>query len=188
MGLILRATAPAFLVGFGAGLTVPFLNLYFRNRFGLGPERIGFLFSVAQVLTMAGFLLGPMLARRFGKVRAVVATELLSIPFFLVMAVTGRLWLAVGAFWMRGALMNMNGPVSQAFLMEVVPRRDHAAANAVRMFAWNGSWMLSTAAGGWIIEGHGYRPVMFATMGCYLAASVTFWRWFGGGRGPPAAA
>lgn len=185
MGLILKVSGPAFLVGFGAGLTVPFLNLYFRNRFGRDPASVGFYFSVAQVLTTAGFLLGPVLARRFGHVRAAVATELLSIPFFLVLAVTDRLWLAVGAFWLRGALMNMNGPVTQAFAMEVIPPREHAAANAVRTFGWNASWMLSTLAGGWLIDRHGFAPGMFATIGFYLASAALYWRWFrdAGGRG-----
>ena len=187
MGLILRVTFPAFLLGLGAGLTVPFLNLYFRNRFGRDPADVGFYFAVAQVLTTAGFLIGPMLARRFGHVRAAIATELLSIPFFLVLAVTDRLWLAVGAFWLRGALMNMNGPVTQAFAMEIIPPSEHASANAVRSFGWNASWMLSTLAGGWLIERHGFAPGMFATIGCYLVSAALFWRWFrGAGRGAAA--
>lgn len=176
--LILKVTAPAFIIGFGAGLTIPFLNLYFRDRFGKGPASVGLYFSVAQVLTMAGFLAGPALARRFGAVRAVVATELLSVPFLLLLAATDRLWLAVGAFWIRGALMNMNQPVSMAFAMEIVPPADHAAANAVRTFLWNGSWMLATAAGGWIIRDHGYAPAMVATAGCYVLAAALFWAWF----------
>jgi hypothetical protein len=61
---------------------------------------------------MAGFLLGPTLARRFSHVKAIVVTELLSIPFFLILALADRLWLAVAAFWFRGALMNMNRWVS----------------------------------------------------------------------------
>ncbi len=183
MGLILRLTAPAFLIGFGAGLTVPFLNLYFRDRFGQGPASVGFYFSVAHVLTMAGFVLGPMLARRFGHVRAVIATQILAVPFFLVLAVTDRLWVAVGAFWMRGALMNMNQPVSQAFAADLVSPGEQAVANAVRTFAWNGSWMLSAVLGGWLIEHHGYLPGMLSTMGLYLAAAALFWRWFGPARG-----
>ncbi len=121
--LLWKLTFPGFLVGCGAGLTIPFLNLYFRDRFHQDPQQIGGFFAVAQILTMAGFLMGPILARRFTHVRTIVFTELLSIPFFLILAIAGKLWIAVGAFWMRGALMNMNQPVSSAFAMEVVPVR-----------------------------------------------------------------
>ncbi len=179
-GLVLRLSLPVFLVGCGAGLTIPFLNLYFRDRFDLGPERIGRIYSVAQVLTMGGFLVGPVLARRFGHVHAVVATELLSIPFFFLLAVTDSLGVAVGAFWMRGALMNMNQPVSMAFGMEVVAPDQQSVSNSVRTFAWNLSWMVSAAAGGWIIRHHGYGPVMFTTMALYLAAAGLFWAFFRG--------
>jgi len=181
-GLVFRLTLPVFLVGCGAGLTIPFLNLYFRDRFDLGPAPIGGIFSVAQVLTMGGFLLGPALARRFGHVRAVVATELASIPFFLVLALTQRVELAIAAFWMRGALMNMNHPISMVFGMETVAKDQQTVFNSVRTFAWNASWMISAAAGGWIIETtRGYAAVMCATMGLYLVAAALFW-WFFRGR------
>ena len=179
-GLLLRLTIPTFVVGLGAGLTIPFLNLYFRDRFGQGPEEIGFYFAIAQVLTTAGFVAGPALARRFSHVHAVVATELLSIPFFLLLAITDQLWVAVGAFWMRGALMNMNQPVATAFAMEIVPVDQQAVTNSLRTFAWNASWMISSAWGGWIIERRGYAPAMFATMGLYFLAAALFWTFFRG--------
>ncbi len=179
-GLLLRLTVPTFLIGLGAGLTIPFLNLYFRDRFGRDPAAIGGYFAVAQVLTTAGFVAGPALARRFSHVHAVVATELLSIPFFLLLAITDRLWVAVGAFWMRGALMNMNQPVATAFAMEIVPADQQAVTNSLRTFAWNASWMISSAWGGWLIERHGFAPGMFATMGLYFVAAALFWIFFRG--------
>jgi MFS family permease len=178
--LLGKLTFPGFLVGCGAGLTIPFLNLYFRERFHQDPQQIGIYFAVAQVLTMAGFLVGPIFARRFTHVRTIVFTELLSIPFFLVLAIAGQLWVAVAAFWMRGALMNMNQPVSSAFAMEVVPADQQASTNSIRMLAWNLSWMVTTPLGGWLIERHGFTPNMIATMGLYLVASTLFWTFFRG--------
>jgi len=178
--LLLKICIPVFLVGCGAGLTIPFLNLYFRERFHQDPQRIGIFFAVAQCLTMAGFLAGPILARRFSHVRAIVSTELLSIPFFFMLAVANRLYVAVAAFWIRGALMNMNAPVSTAFSMEIVPSEQQAATNSMRMLAWNLSWMVTTPVGGWLIERHGFAPNMIGTMGLYLAASSLFWIFFRG--------
>jgi predicted MFS family arabinose efflux permease len=180
--LLGKICLPAFLVGCGAGLTIPFLNLYFRNRFGQDPQQIGGFFAVAQVLTMVGFLLGPILARRFGHVRAIIVTELLSIPFFFLLAIADRLWIAVAAFWFRGALMNMNQPVGAAFAMDIVPRDQHAATNSMRMLAWNLSWMITAPIGGWLIEKHGFAPNMVATMGLYLVAAASFWVFFRGYR------
>jgi predicted MFS family arabinose efflux permease len=177
--LLGRLTLPAFLVGCGAGLIIPFLNLYFRDRFGQPPRSIGAYFSVAQLITMLGYLAGPLLARRIGSVRAVVATELLSIPFFLILALARDLRLAVAAFWIRGALMNMNHPVSASFSMSVVDPDDQTVTNSVRELAWNSAWMVSTQVGGVLIERAGYALPMFITMSLYAVAATLFFIFFG---------
>jgi MFS family permease len=176
--LIARLTAPAILVGFGAGLIIPFLNLYFRDRFAQSAQAIGGYFAVAQLLTMVGFLAGPPLARRLGPVRTVVGTELASIPFFLLLALSQNLGLALAAFWMRAALMNMNHPVSTAFSMSAVPRAEQAVTNSVRELCWNIAWMASTHLGGSMIQAHGYAFPMFITMGLYALAAGLFYGFF----------
>ena len=176
--LIGRLTLPAFLVGLGAGLTIPFLNLYFRDRFAQTPRAIGTYFAIAQLVTMLGFLAGPLLARRIGLVRTVVLTELGSIPFFFLLAVSRDLTWALFAFWMRAALMNMNHPVSTAFSISMVRPEEQATTNSVRELCWNVAWMMSTQAGGLLIEERGYALPMFITMGLYLVAAVLFFRFF----------
>jgi MFS family permease len=182
-GLLFRLVFPGAIVGLGAGLTIPFLNLYFRDRFGLDPADIGVVFAVGQVLTTFAFLSGPIVARRLGTVAAIVGTELLSIPFFLTLAFSNTLPLALLAFWMRSALMQMNQPISSAFALELVPERQMAAVNSVRHVAWNVSWAVSTQVGGLWIAPAGHTPPMLATVVLYVVASTSFWAFFGGGRG-----
>jgi MFS family permease len=172
--LLTRIAFPKFLTGLGAGLIIPFLNLYFRNRFHLASNAIGGIFAVAQTLTVLGFLTGPSMARRFGMIRAAVATELLSTPFFLVMAFTDQLWMAVGAFWFRGALMNMNQPISDNFAMEMAGRDQHAVTNSVTAMVWNAAWMISAQFGGRLIELHGFRTPILITVGLYATAAITY--------------
>ena len=143
---------------------------------------------MSQFLTMLGFLAGAPLARRMGSVGAIVLTELLSIPFFVILALTRDLRLAVLAFWMRGALMNMNHPISSNFTMEMVPPDQHTVTNSLRMLSWNVSWMVSTQVGGWLIQRNGYTAPMVVTIGLYAVAAVTFFVFFGRsltlGQGP----
>ncbi|HEX7878101.1 MAG TPA: MFS transporter [Candidatus Eisenbacteria bacterium] len=177
-GLMARLVLPKFITGLGAALIIPFLNLYFRDRFHLHPDRIGTIFAVSQALTVAAYVAGPHLARRVGRIRAIAGTELLSIPFFVVMALTDRLEFAVAAFWMRGALMNMNQPISGAFAMEMVRPEEQPLTNALVEFAWHGAWMISTQVGGWLIEHHGYRLPMFITVALYVIASSLYLSFF----------
>jgi len=176
--LLARLTLPSALIGAGAGLIIPFLNLYFRDRFNQPPGAIGAFFAVSQLLTMLGYLAGPPLARRVGLVRTVVGTELGSIPFFFLLAVAQDLRLAVFAFWMRAALMNMNNPVATSFTMSVVSEKDLAVTNSVRMFTWNIAWMVSTQVGGILIERHGYAVPMVITMTFYAIAAAFFYGFF----------
>ena len=184
-GLVGRLLAPAAFIGLGAGLIVPFLNLYFRDRFHQTPEAIGTHFAVAQVLMTLGFLLGPAMARRVGTVAAIVTTELASIPFFLLLAFAPSLGWALVGFWCRAALMNMNQPISSAFALQLVPVDQQAVTNSLRHLAWNGAWFVSTQIGGSWIERAGYTPPILAAVGFYLAGSVSFWWFFGRSARPP---
>ncbi len=179
-GLLGRLIFPGFLVGLGAGLIIPFLNLYFRDRFGQDPRQIGGVFAVSQFLTMFGYLAGAPLARRVGSVRTIAATELLSIPFFVVLAFTDQLWFAIVAFWMRGALMNMNMPITSNFRMEMVPTEQQTATNSLSMLSWNVSWMISAQVGGWLIQKSGYTAPMLATIVLYAASALLFLVFFRG--------
>lgn len=177
-GLLARLVLPKFIIGLGAGLIIPFMNLYFRDRFQLPPDRIGTIFAVAQAVTVGAFLLGPHLARRVGMIKAIAATEILSLPFFITMAYTQRLDLAIMAFWMRGALMNMNQPISGAFTMEMVRPEQQPLANALVEFAWHAAWMISTQLGGWLIEQHGFQVPMMITVGFYAVGSLLYLAFF----------
>ncbi|NNF07300.1 MAG: MFS transporter [Candidatus Eisenbacteria bacterium] len=176
--LIFKLALPSFLVGCGAGLIIPFLNLYFRDRFSVPTDGIGWIFAVAQALTAVGYLVGPAIANRIGMIRTVVAAELLSIPFFLTLAFTMSFPVAIVAFWFRGALMNMNHPVASNFAMEVVGKDRQAITNSILMMAWNGAWMISTQVGGILIENHGFALPILITVGLYFSSSLIYLYFF----------
>jgi predicted MFS family arabinose efflux permease len=173
-----RLLVTPLLIGTGAGLVIPFLNLYFRDRFALQSDAIGRIFAVSQSLTAVGFVLGPALARRFGMVRTAAASELLSVPFFTTLAFSFNLPLSIAAFWLRGALMNMNQPVSRNFAMEIVKPHEQAFTNAMVEMTWSGSWMISTQVGGILIEKHGFKIPMLIAVGLYTTGSSLYLRFF----------
>jgi MFS family permease len=176
--LLFRLSFPFLLVGLGAGLIIPFLNLYFRDVFGMSTERIGVYYALVQVTMIVGTLAGPILSKRFGMVRTLVFTELASIPFMLIMAFSNNVPLVVMSFLWRGALMNMGQPIGTNFTMEMVPENVHALANSVSMIAWTSAWAASTHFGGIIIERHGYEPSFLIAVGLYVASSVVYYYYF----------
>ncbi|MCX6827583.1 MAG: MFS transporter [candidate division Zixibacteria bacterium] len=176
--LYAKLLTPQFFVGLGAGLIIPFLNLYFRDRFNQPPGKIGLFFFAVNAAMLMGILAGPVMARKFGMVKTIVATELLSIPFMIILAFTYSLPLAFAAFLARGALMNMAQPIGTNFGMEMVNRSEQALVNALMTLAWTSSWMISTAIGGKLIEKHGYTlPLMIAVI-LYIISAILYYLFF----------
>ena len=168
------------LIGLGAGLIIPFMNLYFHDRFGLNEAEIGILFAVMQGFMVLGNLFGPAVSRRLGLVGGVVATQLASVPFMLALGLSGWLPVVIASFFLRSTLMNMNQPLTSHFAMEVVRERDHAVTNSLLALSWFVAWAISADIGGAMIERSGYTTPLLIAAGLYVLASVLYWYFFRG--------
>ncbi len=168
----------AALIGSGAGLVIPFMNLYFQNRFGCGSAQIGAFFSVAQVFTALASLAAPAIGQRFGRLRAAVASQLLSLPFLLTLGSERHLPVAVAAFWLRATLMQASTPLVQSFVMEVLPPGLRARSSSLNNMLWNLGWAASSSLAGTVIERFGYGTPFYLTAVLYLTAALLFYRAF----------
>ncbi len=172
----------AALIGMGAGFVIPFMNLYFKNRFSCSSSQIGLFFSLAQVFTALASLLGPAVARRFGKLRTAVVSELLSLPFLVTLGAESHLGIAVAAFWLRATLMQASTPLLQAFIMEALAPGLRARASSVINLVWNMGWAVSATLAGMVIQRFGYAVPFYLTAALYATAATTFYLAF---RGTP---
>ena len=176
--LILKLCLPFFILGMGAGLIIPFLNLYFRERFLLPARTIGIFFALLQFFMLAGILIGPLLSKKFGMIKTIVSTQFSSIPFMVILAFTYNLPLAVVSFLFRGALMNMSQPISTNFAMEKVKEKEQTLTNALLMLSWTGSWAASANLGGRLIKAYSFTPPLLITVGLYIISSVLYYLFF----------
>ncbi len=174
----------SLLLGSGAGLVIPFMNLYFQNRFGSTSTQIGLFFSVAQVFTAMASLAAPAIGARFGRLRTAVASELMSLPFLLTLGTERHLPVAVAAFWMRATLMQAATPLLQSYVMEVLPPTLRARSSSLNNMVWNVGWAVSSSVAGLIIERFGYSMPFYLTAVLYATAAITFYRAFRGTREP----
>lgn len=177
-GLLLKLCIPFFIVGLGAGLIIPFLNLYFKDRFQLTAKSIGVYYALLQGFMLAGILLGPVLSKKLGMIKSVVYTELASIPFMLCLAFTHFLPLAVSSFLLRGALMNMNQPIATNFSMERVEENERPLTNSLTALAWTLSWGISANLGGKLIQDYGYTSPLLIAAGLYVVSSILYFSFF----------
>ncbi len=173
---------PNFVVAFGAGPIIPFLNQYLRVKFNLSFESIGAVFAWSSVVTMVGVLAQPHLAARFGKVRSVVFVQAVSIPFLLLLGFAPWFWVVAAAMGVRSALMNMGSPVYQAFCMDHVPVRLRATFTGLWQSCWSIGWGLGTLGSGWLQDTMGQLrafTLLFGTMTAFylLSIALLWWLW-----------
>ena len=173
--LIPKIGFTGFLIGAGAGLVIPFMNLYFKDRFHCSSAQIGSFFSVAALMTAFAMLIGPVLARRFGRLKTAMASQVLSLPFLVTLGAEQHLGIAVGAFWLRATLMQAATPLMMSFVMETMPPALRARSTSLMNMLWNAGWATSATLSGWIIERAGYAVPFYVTATLYASAASYFY-------------
>ena len=172
-----------WLIGTGSGLVIPYLNLYFANRFDATNSYIGLILALGSAMTAVAMLIGPMLVKRVGKVRALVIFQLMSIPFLFLTAYTNSLFLASLGFLLRQALMNAGNPIQSAIAMDVVHDKYKGLANSVNQMVFNLGWATMGLPAAWLVTTFGsywgYAYAFTITGGLYLISSTYFYIIFG---------
>jgi MFS family permease len=176
--VLTKLFVPQVIIGMGAGALVPFLNVFFKVRFHVSDGLLGVLFALQAVAMGVATLAGPAVAARLGRVRTVVLTQVLSIPFLAVLGFVPSLSLASIAFLARAGLMNMGHPLYSAFAMDRVDEARRGTANALLIMSSQGSRAVSSWLAGLLQQGPGFSPIFALTITCYLAASGLTHRFF----------
>lgn len=177
--MMLKMITPQILIGFGAAILIPYMNVFFKFRFNISDGLLGFLFSLSALMIGIGTLVGPHLAARLGgKVHAVVATQFISLIFLLVTGFAPFLWLSAIGYLMRTALMNMSSPLFSAFCMEHTPENQQGYVNSLLNLSWNIGWAVGPFISGLVQQNYGFTPLFIATAILYLAAIIFAWFFF----------
>lgn len=166
------------LIGFGAGLVIPFFNIFLTHRLKAPTYMVGIVLSTSQVGMAIAGLLAPYLVLKLGKVKSVVASQLVSIPFLLMIALPQSLGIVIVSFLLRSAFMNMSNPISSCFTMEITPTEQRASVASLVGMAQNLSRAASAILGGWLMEKTNYSVPYFITAILYLFASIFYWKVF----------
>jgi MFS family permease len=166
------------LIGTGAGMVVPFFNVYFYDVLHASTGQIGVIFSVGQIIMVAGLLIIPMLVGRFGKVRTIALTELLSIPFLILIALTMNIYLAAVGYIMRMTLMNMANPAISSFNMEIVAEEERATVSSLTQMGWYLLYAMSTFISGIMMSRGSYLLPFLITCIVYFIAAVAYYVFF----------
>ena len=172
-----KAVFPILLLATGAGLIVQFLNLYFKDVFHTPDKQIGVYMAIQAATMVIGLLLAPALSERFGKVNTIVTTQLISLPFMLVLAFTDYLPLAIFAFVMRAVLMNMSWPLANTLMLEMCRKEEQPILNGLFTTAWSLAWAFSAYLYGEVLQAD-YTACFLIAAVLYVMSSAAYYLFF----------
>jgi len=178
-GFTWKLVIPEALLGFGAAITIPYMNLYFSETFKMKSNLLGALFSLSALFVGIGSILGPRLVQKFNsKIRVVVMTQASSLVFLLVLAFSPFAWLAAIGYLLRGMLMNMAVPLYNAFCMENVSESEQGVVNSLISNSWTAGWAIGPFLSGLIQIRYGFQPLFLTTATIYCFSILSTWIFF----------
>jgi MFS family permease len=165
--------------GLGAGLFIPYFNIYFVQHLKASPSLFGLIDGGANAITALLTLIAPLLAKRLGRINTITLTRLASIPLLLTIGLTGILPLAAFLYLFRQGSMDMSAGILQVYSMEAVSERYRGLANSSYQVSFQVPLAIATPIGGLIITYIGYPPIFLLGAFCYILAIITLWGRFG---------
>jgi MFS family permease len=159
--------------GRGLGVLTTYIPAYLRSGLHLPTLTVGALFTAVVAASVAGPVIGGVLADRFGRVRTLVVTYLGGAAALLAFGYAGR---NIGVLAVLGVCVGVlaytESPLLQAVFSDLTRHGSARSAFAAFFAISFGIGSLWTAAIGWIITAAGF-PVAFAVMaGSFVAAAA----------------
>lgn len=149
-GLVLRALVPTLIIATGAGLTIPFISLFFDKVHGLDKGGFSVLSAIAALLVAWCAMLVPRIKKHIGYKIAIPTTQSLAIISLVALATTEfysqysiALVIAAACYLIRQPLMNMAGPMTTELVLNYVGKTNREITSALISAIWSGSWVLS---------------------------------------------
>jgi len=177
-GTIGKMVLPMLITSIGAGLFMPFMNVFFRVVHNQPDPVIGNVLAWGALAMGVGLIIAPPIAERIGKIQLVVITQGLSIPFLILLGYSPWFWLSAAGHYVRLSLMNMGGPVYNAYVMENVEPKSRAMVASLTSMAWNFGWAFSPSISGWMQVTYGFKPVYLAVILIYTLSVYLYWKFF----------
>jgi len=165
-------------IGLGAGLVVPFFGIYLKYMLDTTEGTVGVILSIAQLGTVIGGLSVPLLSKRIGSYKTIIATQLLSIPLLIMIGLPQGIIVVAVAFFLRSSLMNMSQPLIRNISMTLVEHQNRSMMSALRAMVNNLSRALGIFISGILMTRYTYNTPYIFTILFYIIGTTIFYLLF----------
>lgn len=167
------------IIGFGASILIPYLNVFLRGKFEIGDDLLGLIFSMSSLVVFLGSLVTPWLVKvTRSRIIPTVATQGASVVFLFTLGFSPFLWLAAFSLLMRSVLMQMSAPLLDNYAMIFSPPEEHGAISSVRGIGWQTGQAIGIFISGLVQTRFGFSPLFVTTGVLYAVAIILIWIFF----------
>lgn len=169
LSVILIFSSLNLIQAVGMGITIPITPLFVTSRFSLDYTKVGLLYAVGFGLSSALVQIpGGRVAAKYSRKKNILATIILSSPFFGLFALSRSFIEAVIFMFLSNAILNISWPAYQDLMMELTPPSRWGFMNGISATTFWVGMMIGSALSGVIWEGFG----MFVPY--YVSAIMVF--------------
>ena len=135
-------------LGFGLGIAVQLLPLWFGLRFGVNEADLGPWYAATQLISLGTVVVIPTLERRLGGPRTVLFALFASGTCLALIVLAPVFTVAASLFVVRGFFTNLSWPFHQSLLMAATVPEERATAVGSGFAVWGFTNALGPLASG----------------------------------------
>ncbi|MFZ1077674.1 MAG: MFS transporter [Nitrosotalea sp.] len=130
---VIKKMSSLFAVdSFAGGFVIQsIVSFWFYTKFGADLSTLSYIFTIAGILTAVSYLLASKIASKIGLVNTMVYTHIPSNILLILVAFAPSFPLAVGLYFARMSISQMDVPTRQSYLMAVVNENERVAAAGI---------------------------------------------------------
>jgi MFS family permease len=161
-------------LGFGLGIAVQLLPLWFSLRFGVSEADLGPWYAATQFLSLATVGIVPYLERRLGGPRTVLFALCASGTCLALIVLAPVFTVAAVLFVLRGFFTNLSWPFHQSLLMAATVPEERATAVGSGFAVWGFTNALGPLASGAMIGAGIFVLPLIAGSFMYFLGGLAF--------------
>ncbi|BAU47776.1 ABC transporter permease [Sulfurifustis variabilis] len=162
----------------GGFLGTALLSYFFYERFGAGEAVIAGLFFLARGLNALSHLGAAWLAARIGLVNTMVYTHIPSSLLLMTVPFAPGFAVAAALFLLREALVEMDVPTRQSYVMAMVRPEERTFASGVTHLVRMAGWAVAPFAAGFLMQGLALGAPLYIGGAMKIAYDLALYRAF----------
>src|SRR5690349_14263895 len=138
---------------FGGGFVIQsIVSFWFYTKFGADLSSLSYIFAVAGVLTAISYIASSKIASKIGLINTMVFTHIPSNVLLILLAFSPTFPIAIGIYFARMSLSQMDVPTRQSYIVAVVNEDERIAAAGITNTSRNIAQAISPSLAGAIIQ------------------------------------